>query len=143
MKRVIVFLICFSLLIPSVSLFAAETAGAGQSAVDKLCGAAKKDAIKDMTQNSFMWNALGCIVGPLALAGAYFLPPSVPATRVTGKSSKYVQVYSSCYQEQGKSEQFNHAMLGCGIAAGVEVVALIIYFVFVANVMNQVATSTI
>ncbi len=142
MKKVIVLMLCFSLLMPAFSLFAAEAVKTGgSSAADKLCSAAKKDATKDFEQNSFMWNVIGCVVGPLALLAPQFMPPAVPMARMSGKSSQYVQVYSSCYVEQGKTEQFNAAMLGCGIGVGAYALISIIYFVFVVNMFNQAANA--
>ena len=73
--------------------------GFGQS--QDACAAGEARAQADT--NGTVWFLGGCLFTGLALAGAYMLEPTPPATALVGQSDDYVAHYTDCYRETAKS----------------------------------------
>jgi hypothetical protein len=88
----------------------------------------KADGDRD-GKGSAIWGLAGCLLGPVGILIAYFVPPSAPGSALMGKSSEYVLGYTEGYQSKGKMQNVYWAAGGC--AASV-VVYVIYYFVLIA-----------
>ena len=70
------------------------------------------------------WGWAGGLLGPFGILIAAIYPPTPPVNRVIGKSSEYVAIYTSAYQQHVKGRQTKQAATGC---AGAVVVSFFIY----------------
>jgi hypothetical protein len=113
MKRFVVMFLVVSFLVSGFSgIVFAEKAEAGS-----ICAQAQMDATTDV--NKVLWIGSGCLLGVIGILIGYVASPSVPASRIMGKSSEYLQAYTTCYTDKGKSEQGMNAIIGCGISSAV------------------------
>ncbi len=101
-----------------------------------LCITAKRDAEKDNGGSFWMWAGLGClgsvagsILGIVAIICGYAISMPVPVYRILGKSSDYVNEYTSCYQEYTRSANGNSALVGCLAPYVLALVAVGIYLI--------------
>ena len=76
--------------------------------------AAERDAQNDV--NKGLWFLGGCFGGVIGVIIAYGVEPSLPATRLLGKSPEYVAFYTQAYAEKAKKLQTNSALGGCCIS---------------------------
>jgi len=129
MKRAVVILALLVLVVP----FFAQS----DDVTTKACTDAKLDAQKDI--NTTLWMGAGCLFGLLGVGAAYVIEPSPPASRLLGKPSDYVAIYTDCYKEEGKSIQTKAAVKGCIIGALAQVA---FYIVYIALIVATVSTST-
>ena len=111
MKKLVFVLMLLALTVP----FFAQS----QDVVTKACTDAKLDAQKDI--NTTLWMGAGCLFGLLGIGAAYVLEPSPPASRLLGKSSDYVAIYTDCYKDEGRNIQTKAAVKGCVVGALAEV----------------------
>ena len=75
--------------------------------------AAESDTLNDI--NSGMWFIGGCVFGLAGLGFAYIYEPTVPASRLLGKSPEYIAFYTDAYKAKSKKIQTNKAMQGCAV----------------------------
>ena len=73
--------------------------------------AAQRDAQAN-TDPTF-WFIVGCFGNVLGLIYANYAVPSVPASRLIGKSPEYVAFYSDAYKMRAKQRQTSLAVRGC------------------------------
>ncbi len=72
------------------------------------------------------WGWAGGILGPLGILIATIHTPAPPINRLIGKSSEYVAIYTSTYQDRVKGRQTKIATQGCiGATAAYVILALI------------------
>ncbi|HPI02507.1 MAG TPA: hypothetical protein PLB12_00820 [Candidatus Goldiibacteriota bacterium] len=113
MKKLFVMFLVISFLVSGFSgVVFAEKAEAGT-----VCAQAQMDAAADV--NKVLWIGSGCLLGVIGILIGYVASPSVPANRIMGKSSDYLQAYTSCYKDEGKGEQGMNAIIGCGISSAI------------------------
>ena len=75
---------------------------------------AKHDAlIASSTDGMYLWMAIGFGCGIFSLPIAYMVEPSVPATKLIGKSPEYVAFYTETYKQEVKNDQVKNALGGC------------------------------
>ena len=72
---------------------------------------AQNDAMEDV--NGTTWFVIGCLLGLIGWLIAYVSQPNPPATRLLGKSSDYVAVYTDAYRQKAKEIQTSKALTGC------------------------------
>lgn len=74
--------------------------------------AAERDAQNNV--NKGLWVLSGCCIffGPYATNAARRSEPSLPATRLLGKSPEYVAFYAAAYRAKAKSLQIKSARAG-------------------------------
>lgn len=101
------------------------------------CMMAQTDAANDT--NNMLWGGAGCMLSFLGIIIAYNVSPSVPMTRIMGKSSEYVMIYSGCYQEKAKQVQGGAAITGCIIISIIEIVYVVINYIIYANAATAAA----
>ncbi|MCK4225846.1 hypothetical protein KAX29_03035 [candidate division WOR-3 bacterium] len=106
MKKVLLVFMVLIILTPTISI--AQTSEIGDA-----CDQAKRDANEDA--NRVLWYGGGCLFGIFAVGAAYVIEPSPPATRLIGKSSEYVAVYTDCYIAKKKSIRGMSALGGCAL----------------------------
>ncbi len=82
--------------------------------------------------NDIRWFMAGCLLGPVGAIYVTSLDPVPPADRLLGKSPGYIAVYSDTYRKNAQDERMDHAWTGCGIAAGVVLIAVGIGFALLA-----------
>jgi hypothetical protein len=99
---------------------AVETNGMGSAIID-----ANRDARSDV--NGALWFGAGCLFGILGVGAAYIIEPTPGASRLMGKSSQYVAVYTDEYKRVGKSIQTKQALIGCVVSGLFYVVFNIVY----------------
>ncbi len=81
--------------------------------------AAERDAEADSKQllwigGTFLLGVVGnCVLGSVGLLGAVLYEPTPPASRLLGKSPKYVLVYANAYHAKTRRIQVRSAVLGC------------------------------
>ena len=80
---------------------------------------------------------VGCLFGLLGIGAAYAIEPSPPASRLIGKSSDYVAIYTDCYKDEGRSIQTKAAVKGCVVGA---LVQLALYLALFAAGLATVST---
>ena len=109
MKKAVVFAMVLSLFAVSMPyhVFAA----------DNTCMQAEKDVEKDT--NRVLWWGAGFLCGIFGVAAGYLMTPAVPAERLTGKSSSYVQQYTTCYQASAKNMNGLMALAGCALSVAI------------------------
>ena len=73
--------------------------------------AAELDA--ETNTNTSLWFFIGCLGGLLGLVYSNFDTPTVPASRLMGKSPEYVAFYSDAYVLKAKKLQTDSAVRGC------------------------------
>ena len=115
MKKVLVaFLIFLMAALAPMSLFAEQSQPDSRSynALD-VCGLAKTEAVYDDANNSCLWQTAGCLLGPIAIIAGFFLVPAVPPNRLIGKTPAYVINYTTCFQDEIRSQQFGNTAYGC------------------------------
>ena len=127
MKRVVVILALLALVVP----FFAQS----DDVTTEACTDAKLDAQRDI--NTTLWMGAGCLFGLLGVGAAYVIEPSPPASRLLGKPSDYVAIYTDCYKDEGKSIQTKAAVKGCVVGALVE---LALYLALIAAGLVSVST---
>ncbi|MCK4544124.1 hypothetical protein KAU43_01170 [candidate division WOR-3 bacterium] len=120
MKRFIVITMSVILLITPLMVNAVETNGMGSAVID-----AHRDANADV--NGALWFGAGCLFGILGVGAAYIIEPTPGASRLIGKSSQYVAVYTDEYKRVGKSIQTKQAVIGCVVSSLAYVVLNIVY----------------
>lgn len=110
MKKAVVLVMVLSLFAVSMPyhVFAAE---------QNLCMQAEKDVEKDT--NKVLWWGAGFLCGIFGVGAGYLMTPAVPAERLTGKSSSYVQQYTSCYQAAAKNMNGLMALTGCALSVAI------------------------
>lgn len=86
---------------------------AQNSNATQACAQAQQDAQTEI--NKTLWLAIGFVGGILGIIAAYVIEPSPPASKLLGKSPKYVAAYTDCYKDAGKKIQANAAIKGCVI----------------------------
>ncbi len=101
------------------------------SEMDDARMAAERDGKSDV--NGMLWLGAGCCCGWLAVAAAYLMEPSPPASRLLGKSPEYVTAYTDTYLATGKNAQTSNAWTGCVVSTLASTVILIIYYVVLAS----------
>ena len=70
------------------------------------------------------WGWAGGLLGPIGILIAAIYPPTPPVNRMIGKSSEYVAIYTTSYQQHVKGRQTKQAATGC---AGAVLVSFFIY----------------
>ncbi len=63
--------------------------------------------------NGMIWFLGGCVLGVLAVVGAYVIEPSPPASALVGQTPEYVAQYTDCYVERAQAIQTRNALYGC------------------------------
>ncbi len=107
MRKIAIAALIVAIVVP---FFAAESTDA-----TKACTDAKLDAQRDI--NTTLWMGAGCLFGLLGIGAAYVIEPSPPASRLLGKPSDYVAIYTDCYKDEGRSIQTKAAVKGCVVGA--------------------------
>lgn len=138
MKKTISLVLCFvflfSVMAPALSA-AAMTKAQVSAYWNNVCKTAKTDAEKEVS--GLLWMGAGCAFNWLGVLGAYFLKTAPPAERLIGKPAAYATQYTKCYEQKAVDVQTSNAWIGCGIAGGVELIAIIVYFAFFASVVSS------
>ena len=96
-----------------------------QSEVTLAMAAAERDAQADV--NKPIWFCVGCF-GLIGLVASYVYTPSPPTSRFIGKSSEYVQTYTTAYSTKAKSIQTRQAITGCVAGCLVGVALNLLFF---------------
>ena len=78
--------------------------------VDRAVTTAERDAQGDV--NKQLWFCVGCF-GLIGLVASYVYTPSPPASRFIGKTSGYIQTYTTAYKAKARSIQTSQAVSGC------------------------------
>ena len=92
----------------------------------KAIARASRDVSLDI--DTRLWFAVGCMLGPAGVLGAYVLPGATPPTsRFIGKSPQYVALYRDTYKAEILKAQSKSAIDGCLTAGGISA-ALIVYW---------------
>ncbi len=95
----------------------------------------KMDGQRDGKSSSeILWLAVGFLLGPVGILIGYLVPPTVPADRLIGKSTEYVQGYTEGYQNKGKQQNAIWAAGGCLLSA---VGWCVYYFLVIAAAAAQ------
>lgn len=63
--------------------------------------------------SDFLWTTAGCLFSFFGLIAAAAVTPSLPTSRLMGKSEAYVASYTDAYKRTAKSIQTKSALLGC------------------------------
>lgn len=95
---------------------------------------AERDAQTDV--NGTLWFLAGCLGTWVGLVIAYVYAPSLPASRLLGKSPEYVAYYTDFYRAKAKSIQTGQAWTGCIVTA----IAQVVYIVVVAIAAEESST---
>jgi hypothetical protein len=74
------------------------------------------------------WFLIGCLTNLTGWLIAYIVEPSPPVSKLLGKSSDYIAVYTDAYKREGKKIQTKKAFTGCVV--GVLCVVVVELFVF-------------
>lgn len=59
------------------------------------------------------WGWAGGLLGPMGILIATIYTPTPPVNRLIGKSSEYVAIYTTTYQQKVKERQTKEAATGC------------------------------
>ncbi len=63
--------------------------------------------------NQQLWRIAGFFCNIAGMVGANLLTPTVPATKILGKSPEYVDSYTKTYQQEVRRKRTEHATFGC------------------------------
>ncbi len=76
---------------------------------------AEADARRDVNQDisTISWGIGGFFCSVFAVGYAYITIPPVPAARFVGKSAEYITFYTQTYEQQGRKQRGQAAMIGC------------------------------
>ena len=88
------------------------------------CMDGKRQAEQNIS--GFGWFAIGCVGGCIGYIIALSIP-NPPSEQLLGKSPEYVDEFTRCYQNRGKSIKRRNAMWGMITETGVLVASYIIY----------------
>jgi hypothetical protein len=102
------------------------------SETEEARSAAKADAKRDLSW--FPWFAAGCLLNVIGVGISYVVTSTPQTSRLLGKSSEYVDVYTKAYRSSARSIRAKYAWIGCGVmtATGTVVGASIV----VANLVS-------
>gem|GEM_PF-2484070 len=78
---------------------------------EDVCERARLDASKRV--KGLTWFALGCLIPAVGIIASYVVEPTPSGLELIGKSSEYVETYTACYTDKGRSIQIGNAWLGC------------------------------
>ena len=78
--------------------------------------AAERDA--EVDSDTTFWFFVGCMGSVFGLMYAHYANPTVPTSRLLGKSAEYTAIYSDAYKLKVKQIQTSQATRGC-IAQGI------------------------
>jgi len=109
MKRFIIIMLVILLITP-LMLSAIEKNKMNSAIMD-----ANKDAKDDIDKS--LWLGAGCFFHILGVGAACLIEPIPRASRLVGKSSEYVAVYTDEYKRVGKGIQVQRAEIGCAISS--------------------------
>ena len=98
------------LLITPLMVNAVETNG-----IDSAIADAREDARANI--NTMLWVGAGCLFHLLGVGAAYIIDPIPGASRLIGKSSQYIAVYTDEYKRVGKGIQTKQAIRGCIVSS--------------------------
>lgn len=84
--------------------------------------AGERDAVTDV--NSDIWFALGCVTPLIGVVASYVYTPN--SSRMIGKSSEYILVYTEAYKAKARSLQSKAAINGCFTSAGVSAALMLL-----------------
>jgi len=129
MKKFIVIIISIILLITPLILNAVEINDMGSAIIN-----ANRDARADI--NGALWFGVGCVGGIMGIGAAYILEPTPSASRLLGKSSEYVAVYTDEYKRVGKGIQTKQAVTGFFVSSLVSTVIGMIYFIAILEAIS-------
>jgi uncharacterized membrane protein YfcA len=99
---------------------------AQSSETDTARMAAEADAKSDVS--TLLWMGAGFLFNLLGVGAAYIIVPSPPASRLLGKSSEYVAVYTDSYQSAARNVQVKNALIGCAISAACGLLTTLVYW---------------
>ena len=135
-RKGIALLMVFMVLTLPATMLAAENEGSTASVTAAMANG-QRDAKTDT--NTFLWFAIGCgsglafgwmsYYGFAGVLAAYLIEPSVPATRLLGKSHEYIVAYTDAYKQEAKSIQTKNALYGCGTSAAIGLAGCITYII--------------
>ena len=75
-------------------------------------------ATRDAQQsNEQVWVFAGFFLNIVGIVGANIVTPTVPPTKLLGKSPKYVDYYTKTYQQEVRRKRTEQATLGCTAGA--------------------------
>jgi hypothetical protein len=115
-RSLVALLLAVALLVYPATVLANDTGGTAAE------GTAAGQADGRTDTSSRLWRGVGCLLGPLGVATAYFTIPNPSPTRLLGKSPEYVAAYSDAYRAAAKRAQANNAWTGfaiCLVSVGV------------------------
>ncbi len=138
MRKFTIFLLVAALFVATMPVNSMAYTSGGSSGGD-VCAQAKNDASMDAGNNKWVWMAAGCFLSVWGILIAYVVAPSVPSTRVMGKSSEYVTNYTMCYQDTARSEQSMSAVWGCVVGTVVGLIAYVVYAVALTSAVVSTA----
>ncbi|RKY98609.1 MAG: hypothetical protein DRQ03_01800 [Candidatus Hydrothermota bacterium] len=97
-----------------------------QEKVNKVdvCAQAKSEANADV--NSLLWAGVGFFGQLAGVALAYGIQTDPPASRLLGKSPKYVATYIDCYRKAARDVQFKYSIYGCIGCVSLELIIVVI-----------------
>jgi len=104
---------------------------AQSSEADAARMSAETDAKSDVS--ALLWMGAGFLFNILGVGAAYIIVPSPPASRLLGKSSEYVAIYTDSYQSAARNVQVKNALVGCAISAGCYLLSTLAYWAFVGS----------
>ena len=81
----------------------------GSDAAQAMLDAQRDAQAADVTA----WGWAGGLLGPMGILIATIYTPTPPINRLIGKSSEYVAIYTSTYQQKVKGRQTRQAATGC------------------------------
>ena len=75
-------------------------------------------ATRDAQQyNESVWVFAGFFLNIVGIVGANLVTPTVPSTKLLGKSPEYVDYYTKTYQQEVRRKRTEQATLGCTAGA--------------------------
>jgi hypothetical protein len=96
---------------------------------EDVCSYAQEDAAYEGGNGYLLWTSTGCVLGPVGMALGYFITPSIPPSRIMGRTSTYVEQYSKCYSDAIRLNRLFTSGYGCAMTWGlVAALALSVHF---------------
>jgi hypothetical protein len=86
---------------------------------------ARKNAEED--HRGAAWYMIGCVLPVIGVAISNASTPTIPPSRLLGKSPEYINIYTDIYMRRRKQLQFGSALSGClstGLFVGCLLVSL-------------------
>ena len=82
---------------------------------------AKQDAKADAKLSSMTWYSAGFFFGLIGVGASYIANPTIPYSKLLGKTPNYILIYTEEYKKAMRKERTNQAKTGCILGIGITV----------------------